>query len=136
MLVDETLEIREPSFGHTPNRGTQFEHQWLGESVVHEESLLAAVDQGRLPQSLKVLGCVGEGKPGLSRQGVDAPLSLGEQFEELNPMRAPDRLPNASELPVHSVFEVAMRCAQDQLINILLDYWPSSGPSSQRGSGW
>lgn len=60
MPVDETFEIREPSLSHTPDHHTQLEHRWVGEVVVHEESLFSAIDQGRLPQGLKVLGCVGE----------------------------------------------------------------------------
>jgi hypothetical protein len=54
---------------------------------------------------------------------------LREELQKLDPVRAGERLPDARELRVEAVLELAMTGASHiSLFNRLLDYWMSSVP--------
>ena len=76
---------------------------------MHEEAILAAVDQGRLAKRLKVLRRIGDGQPHLGGQRIDRALALREQLEHLEPMRIRQGLADAGEQTIEAILEDAMR---------------------------
>src|SRR6476659_11517446 len=68
-------------------------------------------------------GCVRDRKAGLGRERFDRALALGNYVQDLQPMRARDRLANPRKLGIEPVFEVALRaCLSNHLFNIVFEY--------------
>jgi hypothetical protein len=44
----------------------------------------------------------------LAREGLNRPLPLGQELQELEPVRARECLPDAGELPVQPILELAV----------------------------
>src|SRR5437660_12398791 len=87
-----------------------------------EEALLAALDQASLAQRLQMLRGVGQREPDLVGERLDAALALGEQLEQLEPVRAGQGLPDAGELSVEAVLEEAVRVGHSKVLNILVEH--------------
>ena len=87
----------------------QLEDLGAGQPVEHEQAVLSAVDQRRLPERLQVLRGVGEREADFGRERVHRALALGEQLEHFQPVGAGERLADAGELAVEAVLEVAVR---------------------------
>ena len=118
-----SLELGQPTLGDDPDRLRQLEDRGIREPVVDEEALLAALDQAPLAEPLEVLRGVRHRDPGLARQRVDGALTLGEQLEDLQAVRAGERLPDAGELAVEAILEGAMRggIPNHKVINRILE---------------
>src|SRR5262245_26712705 len=80
----------------------------ISQAIVDKQALFTALHQRGLPQCLQMLRNARNGNPQLLRQRVDGALGLSQQFEELEPMRAGERLSNSRELRVQPVLEFAM----------------------------
>ena len=80
------------------------------------QAVFPTVDERRLPKRLEMLRCVGERQADLAREGLDRALSLGQQFQKLEAVRARERFTDTGELPVQPVLElpVAM-CVYSQV---------------------
>ena len=72
------------------------------------QPVFPTVDERRLPKRLEVLRCVGERQADLARERLDGAFSLGEQLQELEAVRARERLPDAGELRVQPILELTM----------------------------
>jgi hypothetical protein len=72
------------------------------------QAVFPVVDERRLPKSLEMLRCVGERQADLAREGLNGTLSLGQKFQDLEAVRARERLPDAGELPVQPILELAV----------------------------
>src|SRR5438270_6315867 len=77
---------------------------------------------------------IGQRDPDLVGERLDAALALGEQLEQLQPVRAGQSLPDAGELSVEAVLEEAVRVGHSQVLNRLVEYCrqASTGPACQR----
>src|SRR5438477_505247 len=64
---------------------------------------------------------IGQRDPDLVGQRLDAALALGEQLEQLEPVRAGQRLPDTGELSVEAVLEEAVRVGHSQLFSRLVE---------------
>src|ERR1700693_4379636 len=92
---------------------------------MYVEPLLAALHQPRLAESLEVLGSVCHRQGAVAGKRVDRTFTLGQQLEELESMRAHERLSDSGELAVEPVLEGAMggvACCHVQLVNRLLEH--------------
>jgi hypothetical protein len=108
MLSNDPLEVCESALGHNPNRGADVKDGGIGEAVMDKQSLLAALDQGGLPQGLQMLGRVGQRQSSLAGEGVDRPFSLSEELEDLHPMGTSEGFADAGKLGVEGGFELTM----------------------------
>jgi hypothetical protein len=108
MLADQTLEIRQSALGDRSDRRGEAEDRLVGQAIRDEQAFLSTLDQGRLSQRLQMLRGVREREPQLGRQGINRPLPLREQLQNLEPVGTGERLADAGELPVETVFEAAM----------------------------
>ena len=72
------------------------------------QAVFPTVDERRLPKRLEMLRCIGERQANLAREGLDGTLSLGQQLQEFEPVRARERLPDAGELPVQLILELTV----------------------------
>ena len=108
MVVDQPVEVGKASLGDNPECARQFEDRVVGEAVVDVEALLAALDQAGLAQSLEVLRGVGDREADLDRERLDGALALREELQNLEAVRARQRLPDAGELAVEAILEGAM----------------------------
>ena len=128
VFADEPFELRQPTFRDRSKHPGKLKHLGVGQPVVHEETVLSAVDERRLPERLQVLGGVGQRQPYFGRERVHSALALGEQLQNLQPVGARERLANPRELAVEAISELTVRVVRhSQVINRLLDYDVSSG---------
>ncbi len=87
------------------------EYLVAGQPIVDPRPLSARLDQPGLREDAQVLRAVGDREPHLLRQVLDAPLTLRQQVEHLQPPRAGQRLPDPGELPIQLVLEASVRCS-------------------------
>ena len=100
MLVHQSFEFSQTSFGHRSNDFRQVEHLWVRKPVVHEQSVLPTLNEGGLSERLQVLGRVRHRDTELGRQRIDGPLTLRQQLEHLETMRIGQGFPEPGELAV------------------------------------
>src|SRR5439155_15147140 len=122
VIAHQPLQLGEPALGHAAQRPAQLEDRRVGEPIADKEALLAALDQPSLAQRLQMLRGIGQRDPDLVGERLGAALALGEQLEQLEPVRAGQGLPDAGELSVEAVLEEAVRVGHSQVINILVEY--------------
>ena len=72
------------------------------------QAVFPTVDERRLPKRLEMLRCVGERQTDLAREGLNGALSLSQKFQDLEAVRARERLPDAGELPVQPILELTV----------------------------
>jgi hypothetical protein len=68
MTPDQPLHVAEPALGDRSQHPDEVEHLGVRETVLHEQPLLAALDEPGLPQDLQVPGGVRHGEGRLSGQ--------------------------------------------------------------------
>ena len=83
---------------------------FVAEAVVDRHAFLACRDQSRLTQLLQVLRGIGDRQSGNPGQRIHAALALGEEFEQLEPVGAGERLADARKLGEQRLFEACLRC--------------------------
>ena len=105
VLSDQAFQIGESMLRDNAKRATEIEDDGVGESVIDEEPVLAALDQTALPQGPQVLRGVGDRETDLGRQGVDRALALRKQIEKLDPMGVGQRLPDAGVSGIEAVLK-------------------------------
>src|SRR5437667_11964089 len=125
MLADQPVQL---VFGDGSDRRAEAENGGVREAIRDEQAVLSTLNEGGLSKRLKMLRGIGERKTHFGRQGVNGPFPLSEQLQNLEAMRTGERLADAGELPVQTVLELAVSITgHNQVINILLDYYLSSG---------
>jgi len=126
VLVHQPVEVSEAPLGHRSNDLRQLEHVGIGKPVVHEQAVLPALNESGLPERLQVLRRVRQGKTDFRRERIHRPLSLRQEIQHLEAVRAGQRLAQPGELAVEAVLELPLRVDHHQVINILLDHALSS----------
>ena len=91
-----------------PDRREQAIHVVAGKPVEDPRSVPPGHDQASPPQHLEVGGGPPDPDLGSCGQGLDAPLPLGEQIEDLDPAGTGEGLADAGELLVESVLRHAI----------------------------
>jgi ubiquinone/menaquinone biosynthesis C-methylase UbiE len=131
MLSDQPFEVGEATFGNRADGGAEREDRGIGKPIGDIQPFLAALNQGGLPERPKVLRSVRQRLSHLGREGIDGAFSLGEELQYLEPVRTGQGFADSGQLPVECVFEVAVGAGRhSQVINIVLDYYQSSGYTS------
>ncbi len=100
VLLHQSFEFSQTSFGHRSNDFRQLEHVRIGKPVVHEQSVLPTFNERRLSERLQMLRGVRHRETDLRRQRINSPLALRQQFEHLETMRVGQRFPEPGELAV------------------------------------
>ena len=94
----DPLDLRDMRLADPPDCGKQGYHLIAGQAVKHVETLLAAQNQARLAQLLKVLGSVGNRGARHVGELLDRALGLREQLQELDARRAGKRRADARQV--------------------------------------
>src|SRR5258708_37008151 len=102
MLAHQTVELGKAPLGDDADRPRKLDHRWVGQPVMDEESLLAALDQTCLAKGKQVLRSVGERKPRFLGERVDRALALRQDLEELQAVRAGETFADSGELSVEA----------------------------------
>lgn len=85
------------------------ENALVGKAVVNAGTVPPGFDETSLPKHLEVLRGVGDAKRNLASDILDTPLTLGEEIDDFEAVRAGDRFPDPGELVEKWILEGPMR---------------------------
>ena len=94
------------------------------------QSLLLGFDEAGAPQHLEVRRRVGQGHPRLAREILDMALTLRQQVEQLEPVRAGQRLAEHGQLAEDSILERGTRHDTKPLFKDSFDSASIAAPSA------
>ena len=105
---DEPVDLGQALLAQIADRLPEPEDPFIGQAIVRVGAFAADIDELGTPQCLEVLGGVGEGEAGLSREFFHRALALGQEVEQLEPVRVGDGLAYPGELVVEQILEFTM----------------------------
>jgi hypothetical protein len=115
VIPHEPIEFGQSALGHRSQRTAEIGDGGIGETVVDELALLAAFHECCLAQGLQMLRGVRDGRADFTGERIDGALTLAEELEQLQAMGAAEGLPDARELRIQAVFEVAVGIGRHRL---------------------
>lgn len=103
VVACDLLDLGQAVTRERPEGGEEARHAVVREPVHHPTALPAALDKTRPAQHLELGGGVGEVHRAGRGQLLDAALGLGEQFQQLDPLRVAQCPCQPAELGIEGV---------------------------------
>ena len=106
-----TTPLRQPLFCSPVAHEAR--HVGVGQTVIDVGPLTSRFHEPSLPEHAQMCARVLDGRRRLIGQQLDRLLALGQEIEELDALRARQRVSDAGKLCVQQIFELAMRHHHD-----------------------
>src|SRR5260221_1477334 len=106
--LNQTINLRELARADVAQRPPEREHGGISQAIVDVEASLPRLHKSGVMQHVKVLRGVRDAERRLVGQFLHRALALGEQIEQLQPLWAGERFPQAGKLGVQLIFELTM----------------------------